>query len=258
VFDYHVHSNYSDGEFLPSMLDAAESAGLDGVGVADHCNVLPGDAMERLRRLFGFNMDLESLYERRRAAIAELSDHYDLRVFDAAEMDYEPDAEPEIRSFLDDADFDYAIGSVHALDGVNVHTEQYFADADGPRRREYVETYCEKVVALAESELFEIAAHVDLVERNPALRGLATREQYERVAEAFADSRTVPEVNAGRVHDDYGTLHPAPDLFSVLRDRGVEFAVGSDAHAPEEVAPRVEELRAFADRAEFDPVELDV
>jgi histidinol-phosphatase (PHP family) len=258
VFDYHVHSNYSDGDFLPAMLDAAEAAGLDGVGVADHCNVLSGDAMDRIRRLLGFNLDLEALYERRRSAIAELSDSYDLRVFDAAEMDYEPDAEGEIRSFLDEAGFDYAIGSVHALDGVNVHTVSYFADADERRRREYVETYFEKVVALAESELFEVAGHVDLVERNEALRGLATREQYERVADAFADSRTVPEVNAGRVHGDYGTLHPAPDLFDVLRERGVEFAVGSDAHAPDEIAPRADELREFADRAGFDPVELDV
>ena len=30
VYDYHVHSNYSDGAFLQWMVDAAAEAGLDG------------------------------------------------------------------------------------------------------------------------------------------------------------------------------------------------------------------------------------
>jgi len=39
VRDYHVHSNYSDGRFLFQMVRAADEAGLDGVGFADHCTV---------------------------------------------------------------------------------------------------------------------------------------------------------------------------------------------------------------------------
>jgi K(+)-stimulated pyrophosphate-energized sodium pump len=34
-FAYHTHSNYSDGSFLFAMADAAERAGLDGIGIAD-------------------------------------------------------------------------------------------------------------------------------------------------------------------------------------------------------------------------------
>jgi histidinol-phosphatase (PHP family) len=256
VYDYHLHSNYSDGDFLPSMLRAAEEAGLDGVGVADHCNVLPSDRMRRLRDAFGFTLD--ETYERRRSAIESLREYFDVRVYDAAEMDFHPDAVEDIAAFLDEADFDYTVGSVHYLDERNVHYEDYFADRSVSERREYVETYFDHVVALAESELFEVAAHVDLVERNPALRGLATREQYERVARAFADSRTVPEINAGRVLDDYGEFHPAPEFFAVCRDYDVEFTVGSDAHAPEEVTARAEELRRFAADEGFAPVELAV
>lgn len=256
MYDYHTHSTYSDGDYLRSMLAAAEAAGLSGVGIADHCMVLSSDWAVRTRREMGFNFD--ATYGRRREAIDSLRDRFDLDILDAAEVDYEPGHGDEIRSFLTEADFDYAIGSVHALDGANVHAVGHFESLPEPRRRELVETYFEKLVSLVESELFEIAAHPDLIERNRALRGYATGEQYERVADAFADSRTVPEVNAGRVRREYGQFHPTSEFFEVLRDRGVSFALGSDAHDAESVGPLADELREFAAENDLEPVELNV
>ncbi|MDS0299508.1 PHP domain-containing protein [Halogeometricum sp. S1BR25-6] len=251
MYDYHTHSTYSDGDYLRSMFAAAEAAGLDGVGVADHCMVLSSEWARRTRREMGFNFD--ATYDRRREAIDSLRGEFDLEIFDAAEVDYEPGHETEIRSFLADAEFDYAIGSVHALDGANVHAVDHFAALPESRRGDLVETYFEKLVSLVESELFEVAAHPDLIERNPALRGHATGEQYERVADAFADSRTVPEVNAGRVRRDYGEFHPTSEFFEVLAARGVDFALGSDAHDAESIGPLADELRAFADERGLEP-----
>jgi len=95
------------------MVDAATDAGLDGVGITDHCNVSPDPAAERFKRTFGFNLDLT--YERRREAIERLRADPDvgIDVFDAVEMDYDPDHEAAIADFLAEAGFDYAIGSVH-------------------------------------------------------------------------------------------------------------------------------------------------
>jgi len=177
-------------------------------------------------------------------------------VFDAVEMDYEPDEEGAIREFLDAAGFDYAIGSVHVLDGVNVHVESYFARKPEAERRELVDRYFEKLVALAESELFEIAAHPDLVERNPAFRGLATDEHYHRAAEAFADSRTVPEVNAGRALSEYGELHPNGAFLDTLLEHGVGLTVGTDSHEPDAIAPRIERIEAELDERSVQPVDI--
>ncbi|CCQ32640.1 Histidinol phosphatase putative protein [Halorhabdus tiamatea SARL4B] len=254
MYDYHVHTTYSDGSFLPQMIDAAEEAGLEGVGFADHSNVF--DADRSYRETMGFNLDLT--YERRRRAIDRARERTDLRLFDAVEMDYHADREGAIESFLEDADFEYAIGSVHAVDGVNVHNEPYFADLSQADREAAVETYVEHLVSLVDSELFEIAAHIDLVERNEALRGLLTDDHYRQIADAFADSRTVPEINAGRVLDSYGKFHPREPLAETLLDAGVSFTIGSDAHAPDSLVECSEELQAV--RAEWDVpiVELDV
>jgi len=255
VYDYHAHTNYSDGAFLRWMVEAAADAGLDGIGLADHCNVSPAPNAREHKRAFGFNLDLT--YERRRDAIESVRDDVDVDVFDAAEMDYDPEHADAIAEFLDEADFDYAVGSVHDLDGVNVHTRSHFADKPEAERRELVDRYFEKLVALVESELFAIAAHPDLVERNPHLRGFATEDHYAAVAEAFRDSRTVPEINAGRLLDGYGEFHPAPAFLDRLVDAGVDVTVGTDSHEPDAIAPRVREIEAELDRRGLDAVARD-
>lgn len=253
--DYHTHTNYSDGSVAESMLQAAADAGLDAIGFADHCNVSTDEWMQTVKRAWGFNLDVT--YERRREGLDALREHTDLRVFDAVEMDYTPRDEPEIEAFLADAGFDYAVGSVHELDGTNVHYEAHFADQAEAAREQHVADYFDALVALVESELFDIAAHLDLVERNPALRGYATEDQYHRVAEALESSSTVPEINAGRVTAEYGTLHPTPDFMDVLLEYDIAFVLGSDSHDPEDLAPRKEELEKFVAAHGIPTTELD-
>ncbi|MEF8850799.1 MAG: PHP domain-containing protein [Haloarculaceae archaeon] len=255
MYDYHVHSNYSDGEFMGRMVRAAADAGLDGVGFADHCNVSEREHPRRYRNRFGFNLDVT--YERRRAGIREYAADHDLRVFDAVEMDYHPADEDEISAFLAEADFEYAVGSVHEIREANVHWD-YFADLDERERRGAVEEYFEHLVALVESGLFDIVAHPDIVERNPALRGYATEDHYRAVAEALADSATVPEINAGRVDREYGEFHPNPAFLAVLAEYDVRVTLGSDAHSPGALHERVPRLRDRLADAPVESVELSV
>jgi histidinol-phosphatase (PHP family) len=254
--DYHTHSTYSDGRFLWSMCRAAEAAGLEAIGFADHCNVSSRADQRRATKALGFNLDVT--YERRRDAIETMRDRFDVAVYDAVEMDFDSRDAEAIAAFLEEADFEYAVGSVHHLDGMNVHVEPYFVEKSEAERESLVDEFYDEVVALVDSELFDVAAHVDLVERNPALRGFATDDHYCAVAEALADSPTVPEVNAGRVLADYGEFHPGPDFLEVLAEYDVEFVLGSDAHTPEEVRERKPELEKFVTAHGVETVELDV
>jgi histidinol-phosphatase (PHP family) len=254
--DYHTHSTYSDGRFLFAMVRAASEAGLSGIGISDHCTVSEREPMRGQRNLLGFNLDVT--YERRRGAIEGLRERVDVAVHDAVEMDYDPREEGAIADFLDQAGFDYAIGSVHHLEDTNVHVEPYFAEKPERERRALVDRYFEKLVSLVESELFAVAAHPDLIERTPALRGLASEEHYQRTAEAFARSRTVPELNAGRVLDDYGNFHPSPAFLGALAEHDVAVTVGTDSHRPEEIAPRAERIDELLDERGIEPIELAV
>ena len=254
--DYHVHSTYSDGRFLFQMVRAAAEAGLAGVGIADHCNVSDREEIREQKHQLGFNLD--ETYGRRREAIERLREESEIAIYDGVEMDYHPDEEGAIRAFLDEADFQYTIGSVHYLDGVNVHVEPYYAGQPESDRQAAVDRYFDHLVALIESELFDVAAHVDLVERNPALRDLATETHFRRVAEAFADSRTIPELNAGRALDEYGEFHPSPAFLDVLAEYDIPITVGSDAHQPEEIGERHPHIERYLDARGIEPVTLDL
>lgn len=245
--DYHVHTNYSDGSFLEWMVAAAEEAGLEAVGLADHC-MLPVDDRARAHRdVAGYNLDLT--YERRRRAIEALRDRVDVHILDGVEMDYAPGAEGPIGRFLEEAGFDYAIGSVHTLDGANVHHADAFAGRTSAQRRALVDAYFDDLEGLVRSELFDVAAHVDIVERNPVLRDHATEAHYRQIAAAFVDSATIPELNAGRIDADYGRFHPREAFLEVLEAHDVPLAVGSDAHQPDHLGRRLPQLeRAFEAR----------
>lgn len=252
MHDFHTHSNYSDGDFLERMLDVAETAGLEGIGIADHCYVTDRDPFRDARARVGMNLD--RTYDRRRRAIDALREETDVRIYDAVEMDYDPRDVSEIRRFLEEADFEYAIGSVHRIDDVNIQVESAVSNRSDAELDAMVDEYFETLVELIESELFEIAAHLDLPERTPSLRGRATEDHYRRVAEAFARSRTVPEVNAGRALSDAELVHPSPSFLQILRERGVPFTVGTDAHYPNELVDRTQFVAEFLEENDLEPV----
>lgn len=240
--DVHTHTTFSDGSELSSMVEAAESVGLDALGLTDHCIVVE-DGFGRRERY-----DLVETYERRRAVVDDASAETDLRLYDAAEVSYVERAEAETREFLSTADFAYTIGSVHFAGAYDYTSAASYVDASEETRRAAVERYYDAVVSLVESELFDLLGHLDLPERTTALRGHSRPEDYERVAAALADSRTVPEVNAGRVDRSLGRVHPDPKMLGQFRAHDVGFVLGSDSHRPGELRSRVPALEDAVER----------
>jgi len=241
--DIHTHTRFSDGSALSAMIEAAEQAGLGGIGLTDHC-ILTDDDFGRHEQF-----DLDDTYDQRRKQIEAAREQTDLRVYDAVEMSYVADDTGRIESFLTTADFEYTIGSAHFAAGYDYTTDAQYVDATDEQRRHVVACYYDALVELIDSELFDIVAHVDLPERLDTLRGYSRRHDYDRVAAALADSRTVPEINAGRVTGSLGRPHPNPDLLSQFTERGVAFVLGTDSHTPDEITTRVPKLREFVDHS---------
>lgn len=250
--DFHVHSTYSDGSYLPSMIRSAEECDLDAVGIADHCTVSPRGFPRDRRAELGFNLDVT--YERRSRGIDRLRENAAVEIYDAVEMDYDPRDEDEISAFLSEAAFDYVIGSVHVVGDIDVQSPSAVAGLSSAELDGVVDRYFDDLIALIESDLFDVAAHPDLFERNESLRGRATEEHYRRAARAFADSRTIPEINAGRALTELELVNPSATFLEALREHDVPITVGSDAHQPGEIGGRIEFLSAFLAERDIEPV----
>lgn len=249
--DVHTHTRFSDGSDLSAMIDAAEEADLDALGLTDHC-IVSSDSFGRREKY-----DLVETYERRRDAIDAAREETDLTLYDAAEMSFVASEVDATRDFISTAGFEYTIGSVHFAGEYDYTTDAPYVDADDESRRAAVDRYYDAVVELVESELFDVLGHLDLPERQESLRGFTRHEDYERVAAALADSRTVPEINAGRVHRSLGRVHPNVEALSHFRDHNVAFVLGTDSHRPEELSRRVPALEAVVDQLEIDLITLD-
>jgi histidinol-phosphatase (PHP family) len=249
--DYHVHSTYSDGYFLPVMAKRAQEFGLDGVGFADHCIISEREEARTSRAVQGFTLD--QTHQRRSTAIEHLRKTIDIDIYDAVELDYAPEDEDAIGEFLSSTDFDYTLGSVHRINERNLQNESLFSSLTDSECADVVDTYVDRFVSLVRSGHFDIAAHPDLFERNQHLRGYATTANYERIARSFESSDTIAEINAGRVDTAYGKFHPNSELLTVLLDHDIDMSIGTDSHHPDAFDNRLPKLNALLERRNVTP-----
>jgi len=240
-YDFHTHSTYSDGHLLKIMALRADKIGLEKLGVTDHCNVSERTEMKLQKKELGFNLD--KTYKLRKEALKSINKEFDVEILDGVEMDFHPDDREEIISFLQKAEFQYSIGSVHRIENVNIQVEPYFTSFSKSRRRSIVEKYFEKQRQLIESEIFDIVSHIDLVERNKHLRGLSTREDHMKVIEALKNSKTIPEINAGRINRGLKEFHPTQQFLELFKNEEIPVTIGTDSHSPEEIEERNPQLR---------------
>src|SRR5215203_2491728 len=238
--DYHLHLRpdevvKTEEQFTQENADrylaAAEEQGISELGVSEH--------------IYRFKEALEIWdhpYWRRQAvddlgAYCEFVRSTPLRL--GLEADYVRGAEDRIASLLDEHDFDYVVGSVHylgekgAIDDQRYDVWESFPDADALWR-----TYFEWQAELVRSGLFDIVSHPDLVkiwgdgrpapERDP-------RFHYEPFVEAIAESEIAVEISTAGLRKPVGEIYPARALAEMCREAGAEFALSSDAHAPDQI-----------------------
>lgn len=248
-YDLHTHTTFSDGYDWQEMAAAADRAGLSGIGFTDHCPVVPDEFGRRDR--YGF----AETYERRREEFADAA--LDIDVFDGAEINWVSPAAAEIADFLASADFEYTIGSVHfTASYYTAHPSEDLQKADDEVKRAAIEEYVDWQIDLVESELVDVLGHLDVTQRAGAYGELFERADYERLARALATSRTVPEINAGRLDRDGSILHPRREALEVFAEHGVPFVIGTDAHAPDQLERRIALLEEELDDLDVEILDL--
>ncbi|HEY3191266.1 MAG TPA: histidinol-phosphatase [Solirubrobacterales bacterium] len=250
--DYHLHLRPDEvgkateaftQENADRYLAAAEEQGIAELGVSEHVYRFT-DSLEIWRHPYWRDQAVDDL-----GAYCEFVRSTTLRL--GVEADYIRGAEDRIETLLEAHDFDYVVGSVHylgekgAVDDQRYDVWESFSDADSLWR-----TYFEWQGELVRSGLFDIVSHPDLIkiwgddrpapERDP-------RFHYEPFVEALAESETAVEVSTAGLRKPVGEIYPAQALAEMCREAGAEFALSSDAHAPEQVGYGYDQAMEFLD-----------
>lgn len=259
MLDLHIHTSFSPDSHLPPerACRAAAARGLKSIGFADHVEFLPADEayvdlidsakilaeIERLRGLY--RGKLEILY--------------------GAEIGFIPGKESQIKDFLDSQPLDYAIGSVHYVDGILVSRwvrEQELAGKD-------FAPYFENVLAAAESGLFEVLGHLDYIRKYLFAPQRYRREEYhgivDRILEVAVEKGLVVELNTAGWRHATEEPYPGERILKRFAELGgcvtgttgvTGVTVGSDAHKDYEVGYGNGKARELLRGAGFGSVEV--
>jgi histidinol-phosphatase (PHP family) len=227
--DYHTHTvrcGHASGEPGEYVL-AAQELGLIGIGIADHIPLLPEPDPE-LSMSAG---DLQHYVADVQALKAEFPGYVLLGV----EADYRPQTLPGMRSMLQAFSFDYVIGSVHHLGGWGFDDPRQVDEYDDRDIDEVWIEYLELVGDAAESGLFTILGHLDLVKKFGYRPTRVLALELDHLVDRIARSGILVEINTAGLHKPAAEAYPTLDILRRLSVAGVAITFGSDAHKPEQV-----------------------
>jgi histidinol-phosphatase (PHP family) len=239
--DYHVHLRPDERENTPEQFftranaeryrEVAEERGIQELGVAEH--------------VYRFSQALQ-VWEHpfwQRYAVDDLDDYCafvreetDLKL--GIEADFIPGREDRMANLLDARDWDYVVGSIHFVGDQSLDTEEFTiwtqtASADRIWRR-----YFEMLGEAAQSGLFDILAHPDLVKvwgKDRPLPDGDLRRFYYPAMEVIADCDVAIEVSTAGFRKPVGEIYPAPAFLEMAIDAGKPLALSSDAHEPDQL-----------------------
>jgi len=248
--DYHLHLRTDEvgkaedaftAENVDRYLAAAEEQGIAELGVSEHVYRFK-EALVLWDHPYWRDQAVDDL-----GAYCEFVRTTPLRL--GVEADFIRGAEDRAASLLEEHDFDYIVGSVHYLGGKGaVDDQRYdvwdsFPDADS-LWREYFEWQAE----LVRSGLFDIVSHPDLIKIWGDARPAPDRDprfHYEPFVEALAESDVAVEISTAGLRKPVAEIYPSAALAEMCKEAGVQFALSSDAHTPDQVGYGYEKATEF-------------
>jgi histidinol-phosphatase (PHP family) len=243
--DYHTHTarcGHASGR-AAEYVQTARTIGLLGIGIADHLPLLPEPDPE-LTMSAG---DLADYV----AEVQALKVDFPGYVLLGVEADYRPHTTSEVRALLEAHPFDYVIGSVHFLEDWGFDDPRNIDGYDDRDIDEVWIDYFQLVGDAADSGLFTILGHLDLVKKFGYRPTRTLRTELARLVDRIARAGVLVEINTAGLHKPVAEAYPTLDILRRLREAGVAITFGSDAHHPENVGRDFEHAAELAQAAGY-------
>ena len=224
--DYHMHSILSDGkDSYEDMIRTAISKGMDEIGFSDHVCLKPVSwaiRMEDIPVMTTQILDLKLKYE----------DQIQLRY--GIEVDYFPGDEDQLRDLIESIPVDYVIGSVHFIGDWNFDTDRSLYGKWSNDR--LYEMYFELVQQAAQSGLFDIIGHIDIIKKFRIYPESSQDTLFEDTIKIVKANNLVVELNTGGMDRPCAEFTPGSKLLEMCYNHHVPVTLASDAHRSDQIA----------------------
>ncbi|MBN1320258.1 MAG: histidinol-phosphatase HisJ family protein [Thermoleophilia bacterium] len=252
--DYHTHTarcGHARGR-PADYVAAARARGLSAIGIADHLPLLPEPDAELSMSV----CDLGDYV----AEVQELKTADPGYVLLGVEADYRPHTISGVRSLLEEHPFDYTIGSIHHLGEWGFDDPRQIDEYEDRDIDDVWVEYLELVGDAAETGLFTILGHLDLVKKFGYRPTRTLKVELDHLVSRIARAGVLVEINTAGLHRPVKEAYPTADILARLNEAGVAITFGSDAHRPEEVGrdfAHAVDLAHAAGYTEFASLEID-
>lgn len=208
----------------------AASKKLEEIGISDH--FAPQKLRDKLDPPPNYNR-LSEYVKKVNNVKRSVKDIIKLKV--GVEVDFVPGFENEIRNALKGLALDYVIGSVHFIDDWAFDNPKYVSEYQKWDLAKLYERYFTTLQACAESKLFDVMGHPDLIKKFGYKPKTEITDLYVATAEVFRECNVCVEVNTSGLLYPCGEIYPNKKFLKICCDEGVQITLGSDAHTPENI-----------------------
>lgn len=244
IYDTHTHTTFSTDSrmTLAAALERGRLLGL-GITVTEHMDL-------DFPKPEAFLFDIDEYF---RAYLPQRGDNLLLGI----EIGMRPGLVRQNAGLLAGRPFDYVIGSIHVVDGIDIYLEEFYA---GRSKRDVFGHYFDSMLAcLAGYDFIDSLGHIDYIARyarfpDPELHYGEFGDYIDAVLKRLIAMGKALEINTRRLAgaDSVAALLPIYRRFRQLGGRHV--TIGSDAHRPEDIGNHFARAFEMAEACELRPV----
>ncbi len=250
--DLHTHTNHSHArDSVRQMFDAGQVKGFTIHGFSEHSPRPLGYNYPR-----EYREHLDATFDDYIREVEELKKEQapkGVTVLLGMEVDWLEEELSYIHRIAMAHEYDYLIAGIHFLG--KWPTDAFPGDwANFSQEEKYAryEQYYRTMKLMAETRLFNIVAHPDLIKIftvNDFHAWLERAESMELVAEALTavrDAGMAMEISSAGLRRPCQEIYPGPKILHLARELGLLITFASDSHATEEVGWGFDELARYA------------
>jgi len=218
------HARGNPEEYIQKALEI----GIDVYGFADHAP---------MEFDYAYRMSFEEMdkYEQK---IISLSQKYDnIKIL----LGYEVDFTPKVDKRVLDRNVDYLIGSVHFLDNWGFDNPEFIKEWDKRDVEDVYKEYFTLLEKLANSRLFNILGHMDLVKVFGHKPKTDIKDLVYPILNAVKKADMAVEINTAGLRKPIKELYPSDEILEMMLEEKVDITFSSDAHSPSQVGYKLKE-----------------
>ena len=244
MYDCHIHSDFSiDGKYLmEEMVLGAISKNMKSICFTDHIDF---DVTENK---IDFEFRPNDYFKKIKQVKYKYMDK--IEILAGVEIGIQPHLYSRYNELDDKNPFDFVIASVHAIDGKDIHADNFTYNK---KPLEALAIYYDYLYqSIKKYDNYDVIGHIDYIDRyfEDFSKIPDFKEYYtyvRKILELVIEQGKGIEINTAGIKYGLGYYHPKIEILKLYRSLGGEIiTIGSDAHSPEFIGYEYKEVENFS------------